>query len=151
MSDQIELLEGLTPEQVNITTTGAGRTSCGHGGEASTGPFIEGMFADVPCILREGHNYSYRYPCTNTDTARYADESSLPDTILEVCEDGSRFRPREWVMAHMTCQSAATVLNTHIRDVAVASGESWTTDILVKHSELGSARHWNGEDGRASK
>jgi hypothetical protein len=51
-------------------------------------------------------------------------------------------------MGHMTCQHAAAVLNTHIRQVAVASGESWTEDIVVKHSELGSSRHWNEEDAR---
>lgn len=144
--DQVEIFEGLTPEQVNYQYNRSRANLLWSRREGFNRAIIEGMFADVPCILREGHNYGHRYAYTNAQTAKYADEDSLADVIVEVCEGVDGFRPREWVMSHMTCQRAASILNAHIREVAIASGDAWTEDIVVKHSELGSSRHWNEED-----
>jgi glycosyltransferase involved in cell wall biosynthesis len=144
--DQVEIVEGLTPEQVNVQYNRARANILWSRREGCNRAIIEGMFADVPCIVREGFNYGYHYEYTNPQTAVYATERSLPDTLLEVCSGTGQFRPREWVANRMTCQHAAGILNAHIRRVAEAAGEAWTNDIAVKHSELGSSRHWNPDD-----
>jgi hypothetical protein len=97
---------------------------------------IEGMFADVPCIVREGFNYGFRYPYINEHTGLFATEAGLPDAILSIIDRPKPMRPREWVMAHMSCEQATDILGACIRQHADSLGERWTENLAVHFSSL---------------
>jgi glycosyltransferase involved in cell wall biosynthesis len=146
--DQIELLEWLTPEQVNHYLNRSKVNVIWSRREGVNRVIIEGMCANVPCILREGFNYGYRYPYVNPETGRFANEATLADTILELIETYQRQRPREWVMEHMTCQKGTEIIEAAVREVALGRGESWTSGPVVRVCELNANRYWNEDDRR---
>jgi hypothetical protein len=104
------------------------------------------MLADVPSILRAGFNFGQHYPYINPQTGCFADERSLPDKLLYLTEHYTEFHPRSWILQHMTPQVATTILNDSIKRVALAHGESWTTDIVVRTKQLERASYWNPAD-----
>ena len=66
-------------------------------------------------------------------------------------ENYDRFDPRDWVMAHMTCQKSTEILNEAIRTVALDAGERWTCDLVVKTAGLGGLRYWDPDDDPGSR
>jgi len=57
-----------------------------------------------------------------------------------------QYSPREWVLAHMSCQRTTALLNQAIKAKALALGENWTVDIVAKINELGCVRYWDADD-----
>jgi hypothetical protein len=104
------------------------------------------MFAGVPCILRKGINFGFQYPYMNKETGYFADENDLPDVIIRMLNKHQRFRPREWVMANMTCQEATKILNNSLGEVAMKRGERWTEPMVPKVNHLHGMDYWNPED-----
>ncbi len=107
---------------------------------------IEGMFAGTPCIVREGFNYGYHYPYINSQTGLFSTERELPAKLVWMTENHDRFAPRDWVMAHMTCQHATSILNDAVRQASFDCGERWTEDLAVKTSGLNGLKYWLAED-----
>jgi hypothetical protein len=107
---------------------------------------IEGMFAGVPCIVREGFNYGYRYPYINAATGRFSSERDLPDTLLAMIAEHDRYRPREWVMAHMSCERASETIGQDIGVVAHSLGEQWSGHLAVKLNGLENMYYQNPDD-----
>jgi glycosyltransferase involved in cell wall biosynthesis len=146
VSDQIEILEGIPADQVARQLS---RSKCHvvwSRREGSNKAVIEAMLADVPSILRAGFNFGQHYPYINPQTGCFADERSLPDKLLYLTEHYTEFHPRSWILQHMTPQVATTILNDSIKRVALAHGESWTTDIVVRTKQLERASYWNPAD-----
>jgi hypothetical protein len=113
-----------------------------------TWAIIEGMFAGVPCLVREGFNYGYHYPYINPQTGCFAAENQLPDKLLWMTENYRQFTPREWVAANMTCQRATEILSSVIARTAAARGEPWTGGLAVKVNKLHNMDYWEPEDAR---
>jgi glycosyltransferase involved in cell wall biosynthesis len=107
---------------------------------------IEGMFAGVPCILREGFNYGYHYPYINDQTGCFATEAELPATLRRMIDHHREYSPREWVMQNMSCIRAAQILGDVIRKTAEAAGETWTRDLVPKVNRLHDMDYLNEED-----
>jgi hypothetical protein len=144
--DQLEFFEWLQPEEVNYQLNRAKVNVIWSRKEGVNRAIIEGMFAGVPCILREGFNYGYPYPYVNEQTGRFANEETLPDVILELLESSGRFAPRDWVMSNMSCQRATEIIGSAVRDLAVSRGEAWTVDPVVKVCYLSDMRYWDESD-----
>jgi hypothetical protein len=104
------------------------------------------MFAGVPCILREGHNYGYRYPYINSQTGCFASEEELPNKLIGMIHNYQKFSPRDWVLSNMSCQKAIQILTGAIRRTAIAAGENWTQEPTVKVCYLNTMRYWNDGD-----
>jgi glycosyltransferase involved in cell wall biosynthesis len=103
---QLELYEWLSPEEVNAQLNRAKVNVIWSRKEGSNRAIIEGMFAGVPCILREGHNYGYRYPYINSQTGCFASEEELPNKLIGMIHNYQKFSPRDWVLSNMSCQKA---------------------------------------------
>jgi glycosyltransferase involved in cell wall biosynthesis len=144
--DQVELFEWLSPEEVNVHLNRAKVNVIWSRREGVNRVIIEGMFANVPCILREGFNYGYAYPYVNEATGRFANDDTLPDVILELLGSYEQYSPREWVMANMSCQKATDILAAAVREVALGAGENWTTEPAVKVCYLNNMRYWDDAD-----
>jgi len=146
VEDQVEMYERLKPEAVNGYLNRAKVNIIWSRREGVNRTIIEGMFCDVPCIVREGFNYGFHYPHINSQTGCYSSERALPDRLVWMTENYLSFSPREWVMANMTCQRATDVLAEAIRQHAVAAGENWTRGLAVKVCYLNAMRYWDEAD-----
>ena len=143
---QIEMYERLSPEEVNVQFNRARVNIIWSRKEGVNRAIIEGMFAGVPCILRQGFNYGHRYDYVNPLTGCFATEETLPEKLLWMTENYGRFATRDWVMQHMSCQRSAKTLGDSIRQTVCATGEDWTEDLAVKVSYLDKMRYWNDSD-----
>jgi len=146
--DQLEFLEWLPPEEVNYHLNRAKVNVIWSRREGVNRVIIEGMYANVPCIVREGFNYGYSYPYVNRDTGRFATDETLADSLLDLVETHGRYAPRDWVMSHMTCQRGTDIMEQTVRDVALARGESWRRGPVVRVCHLNTNRYWDEEDRR---
>jgi glycosyltransferase involved in cell wall biosynthesis len=148
ISDLVEFYEWLGPEQVNVLLNRAKVNVLWSRREGSPRSIIEGMFADVPCIVRQGFNFGHRYHYINHQTGQFSSEVGLADAILGVIEGSKNYSPREWVMEHMSCQRTTARLNEAIRAKALELNEFWTRDLVIKTNELNRLHYWSSEDER---
>lgn len=144
--DQLEFYERQNRAAVNRLYNRARVNLLWSRREGVNRSIIEGMFAGTPCILREGFNYGFWYPHINAATGTYATEASLADTLVDVIDRHAEYSPRDWVLDHMSCQRTTALLNDTIRATALARGESWSQDIVVKTSDLDGLLYWHPED-----
>src|SRR5205085_1837301 len=93
--DLIEFRESVTPPEVNRYLNRAKATVLWSRREGSNRSIVEAMFADVPCILRRGHNFGYHYPYINSQTGRFASEAALPIVLEDIFRGRSIFSPRQ--------------------------------------------------------
>lgn len=129
---QIELIEKIPQQQINYYLNCSKVNILWSRKEGVNKTSVEGMFAGVPCILRKGFNYGFKYPYINRNTGMFSSESALSDTILKMRDSYRTFSPRHWVMENMSCQKATNILNNAIKEVAIKQGEDWNTDIVTK-------------------
>ncbi len=146
--DQLEIHESVGQAEVNLLFNRARVNVLWSRREGVNRTIVEGMFAGVPCILRDGFNYGYKYPLINEQTGTFATEDGLPDTLLRMVDQHARYSPREWVMEHMSCFQTTKRLNSVIKETALARGEAWTTDIVVKINTLDRVNYWDPNDER---
>jgi glycosyltransferase involved in cell wall biosynthesis len=144
--DQLQFFENLTPEEVNVKLNQAKVNVIWSRKEGVNRAIVEGMLANVPCVVREGFNYGYRYPYVNDLTGRFASEASLPNTLVQLVDSYETFAPREWVMEYMSCQKATEIAGATVRRVALDAGEAWTTEPVVKVGHLNGMRYWDDAD-----
>lgn len=147
VADTLEILEHLTPQEVSQNVSRSKVNVLWSRREGSNRAIIEAMLTDVPVILRAAHNYGQPYAFINPSTGRFADESSLPDVLLDVIERFQEFAPRQWILENMTPQIATRVINERIKAVASDRGERWTEDLVMKTVQLNGMHYWNAEDG----
>jgi glycosyltransferase involved in cell wall biosynthesis len=146
VADQIEIQENLSTDQVTRHLSRSKVHVLWSRREGFNRAIIEAMLTGVPGILRAGHNYGQHYPYINPQTGSFADESSLPDVLLHMTKHHVEYDPRGWVMANMTPQIATERLNESIKRVALARGETWLSDMVVRTVQLKQAPYWNPED-----
>ena len=146
VADQIEIQENLEIEQVTAALSRSKVHVLWSRRDGFNRAIIEAMLAGVPGVLRSGHNYGQHYPYINARTGQFADERTLPEVLLHMSERYAEYDPRAWVMENMTPQIATDRLNAAIKRVALARGEAWSTDIVVRTVQLKRAPYWDPDD-----
>jgi glycosyltransferase involved in cell wall biosynthesis len=146
VDDQLELHEGLTPEQVNQQFARAHVNLVWSRREGVNRAIIEGLLADVPGILRRGFNYGYAYPFINEGTGCFADEHDLPDQLLALRERAPSLHPRDWVLEHWSVEKAVSLLDETLRRWSLDHGEVWTTGVVKKATYLNNQSYWDPAD-----
>ena len=96
--------------------------------------------------MRSGLTFGFRYPYINEQTGRFVDEPDLAQAILEMIAHRDEYAPRQWVLEHMTCQSATAAVEAAVREAALGMGESWTSGLVVKTSTLDTQKYWEPAD-----
>jgi glycosyltransferase involved in cell wall biosynthesis len=144
--DQLELHEWLKPDEVNHHYNRAKVNLVWSRMEGVNRAIIEGMFANVPCILREGFNYGHQYAYVRPETGCYASDLELPQTLLRMVREYQRFSPREWLLGNWSCEHSARVLSQDMRRAALSLGENWTRDLAPQVSSLHAMRYWHADD-----
>ncbi|WP_179959370.1 glycosyltransferase [Marinobacter changyiensis] len=105
--------------------------------EGNNRAIIEGMFCDVPVIVRAGHNYGEHYFYINDETGRFATEAELPDTIMAMLDQAERFEPRAFVGEWLSCERATEVL----AGVIAEHDPNWQGELAIKVNELDGMRY----------
>jgi glycosyltransferase involved in cell wall biosynthesis len=146
VDDQLEVYEWISQEQINILLNRSKVNVIWSRREGVNRAIIEGMFAGVPCIVREGFNYGYSYPYINSSTGCFSSEQELPEKLLWMIENYRQFTPREWVMDHLSCQKATEILNNLIKVKALEAGETWSGGPVVKINGLHGMSYWDERD-----
>ena len=144
--DQLEMYEGITPEEVNLLLNRSKVHVLWSRKEGVNRAIIEAMFAGTPSVVRSGFNFGHPYAHINAETGAFATEDTLPEVLLRLIDANDRLSPRQWVMSHMSPQRSTTTLNDVVRTRALADGECWTTDLVVKTSLVNRMKYWNPED-----
>jgi glycosyltransferase involved in cell wall biosynthesis len=148
VQDQVTIFEWLSLDDVNEQLNRSRINMLWSRKEGFNRAIIEGMFAGIPCIMREGFNYGYKYPYINKATGRFATEETLPAVISAMLDSYDQFSPRDWVMANMSCDVSTATLGASIRRHALSRGEKWTSDLKVHVSTLNSLRYWDEASDR---
>jgi glycosyltransferase involved in cell wall biosynthesis len=151
IQDQLELYESIPAEEVNYHLNRAKVNVIWSRREGVNRAVIEGLFAGVPCILREGFNYGHHYAYVNDLTGCYSNDRELPSKLLSMVNDYQRFqrfRPRDWVSEHMSPQKGCEILAEAIRQVALRHGEKWTKTLAIKVNGLKGMQYWDVDDQR---
>jgi glycosyltransferase involved in cell wall biosynthesis len=146
IEDQLEVYEQLAPEEVNRQLNRAKVNLLWSRREGFNRAIIEGMCAGVPCILRAKHNYAHHYAFINPQTGCFSSEAELPQRLLWMINNRDSFSPREWVLANMSCLKATECLEEAIKQVAAATGQTWTRGLAMKVSYLNAMRYWDEKD-----
>lgn len=141
VADCLEVFENLTQPEVNRLLNRARVNVLWSRREGVNRAIIEGMFANLPCIVREGFNYGYRYEYINPSTGAFASERDFAEVALRLLESADTLRPREWTMQHMSCQRSTAILRATV-DGSVDTGE----DLAVKVNGLHGMHYWNEAD-----
>jgi glycosyltransferase involved in cell wall biosynthesis len=148
VADQLELQEWVPYEQVNEQINRARVNVLWSRREGVNRAIIEGMFAGVPCIVREGFNYGCPYPYINPQTGCFASEKTLPETLLRMIDQHEQFTPRDWVSAHMSCERSTQILADVIGRTAAERGEPWTGNLAVKVNKLHGMEYWDPQKAK---
>ncbi len=146
LQSNVELREGLTPEDVNLALNTAKVNLLWSRREGVNRAVIEGLLAGIPCVIRQGFNFGYRYPFVNSRTGCFVTEQDLPRKLLWMRDNYQVFAPRTWVLEHMSCQQAAAVITSKLHEIAMQAGETWTTELVVKVNYLNRMSYWNPVD-----
>jgi glycosyltransferase involved in cell wall biosynthesis len=146
VDDQLEIHDSARYEDVNALVNRAKVNVLWSRKEGFNRAIIEGMFANIPVLMRRGFNYGYHYPYINDQTGCFASESELPKKLSWMIENYRSFSPREWAMQNMSCQRATQLMENVIRDVSERNGEHWTKGLVVKVNHLSSMHYWEPSD-----
>lgn len=146
VEDLVEFHERVAPARVNELLNRSKVNLMWSRREGSPRAIIEGMAAGVPCIIRTGFNYGYRYPYINQETGCFATEHELPTALAHMLERHSTFSPRSAVIPRMTPEASTRRLNDAIRTTALSNGETWTTDITVRVGTVDGLGYRDAED-----
>jgi glycosyltransferase involved in cell wall biosynthesis len=147
IAELIEAREGIDYEAMNDHVTSAKVGVLWSRREGVNRAVIECLFAGVPCLLREGFNYGFRYPFLNDETGcRVATESQLPDVLWDMVQNHAAFTPRDWVLKHMSCQAGAEALSRVIGEYAAKRGEAWSGGVVPKVTRVHGQEYWDPAD-----
>ncbi len=119
--DQIQTHERISQDEVTALLWRSKIHVLWSRRECANRAIVEAMLADVPVIVRDGMTFGFRYPYINEQTGRFVHEDGLADAMLEMIQTRNAYRPRDWVLANMTCEQATTAVETRLRDAALAA------------------------------
>lgn len=144
--DQITIFENINAEKVNELLNKSKINLLWSRREGVNRAIIEGMAANVPCVVRAGFNYGHNYHYINEKTGQFADEQSLPLVLMEMLDNLARFSPRAYVVDKMTPEVSTQTINKKLKEVSNRQGQNWTQDIVVRESTLGGLTYKDSND-----
>jgi glycosyltransferase involved in cell wall biosynthesis len=104
--------------------------------EGNNRAIIEGMFCDIPVVLREGHNYGEHYDFINEKTGDFANEETLPFTLEKLIKNLNSLSPREYVLNQRNAIQATRIIEESIAEIEGASNGEWHNRLAVKTNDL---------------
>lgn len=98
--------------------------------EGSCVVVVESMFAGTPVGLLENAEIGSK-AFINEHTGRLLRERYLAEDLTDFIQNASRYDPRPWAEANLSCQRSTAILNDKLKEHALANGQEWTQDIAL--------------------
>ena len=136
LTDIVSFYEWLPPDEVSNLLQRSKVNLLWSRFEGLNRSIIEGMFCNVPCILREGFNYGDKYPYINAKTGRFSSESNLAWNLEDMIKNYREFSPRDYVINNHTCIKATQILTEKINSIEGKLGNDLLCDVAVKINAL---------------
>jgi glycosyltransferase involved in cell wall biosynthesis len=138
--EQIELHEWLSQEEIALLYQRSKLNLLLSKREGFNRSIIEGFHCDIPCLLREGFNFGYKYDYMNNQTGGYYKDNYLADIINSTISNIDSYKPQQWLYDNgMTAQAATLIMEEEIY------GKISNT-IVSKVSGLDGMTYWNNSD-----
>ncbi len=131
LGSQIEILEDLTPEEVNCVFNQSKVNVLLSSQEGGNRALFEGFFAGIPGLAFRNH-IGVRTEHFRPETGRLIERSYLAQELLFFREHWREFNPRPWALANISPEISTQRLNAFLRERSVIRGERWTADLLMK-------------------
>jgi hypothetical protein len=144
--EQIEFHESLTQEEVNHHLNRSKINILWSRFEGFNRSIIEGMYANVPCILRKDFNYGHMYSYINDSTGTFADDNNLEEKILYIIDNLGQYSPRKWAIENMNIEHTISLLEGVIKKYSQINNEPWTEGLIPKINSLHGNYYWNESD-----
>ena len=101
---------------------------------------IEGMYCNVPCLIRKNFNFGHKYDYINERTGGYFVDAQLDVAIEKALDNLDKFESKNWVTNNgMTAKNASLVLEKEI--FGTSEGK-----IATKTSGLNGMEYWDAND-----
>lgn len=146
VDDLISFHEWLPPDEVSQLLQRSKVNLLWSRFEGLNRAIIEGMFCNVPCILREGFNYGDKYPYINEKTGLFSSESDLADNLKYMIENHENYSPREYVLSNHTCIKATEILKEKINEVEITAEMTATKSLSVKINALHGMAYFESDE-----
>ncbi len=105
---------------------------------------MESLLLGTPAIVYDRHLGGAREKI-NPETGLLASLKGLPYAIRDALDHGDRFTPRQWALVNTGCIVSTRILNDCLRQISIADGGIWRTDIVEK-SNSPNLRYSNPSD-----
>tara|TARA_R110001583_G_scaffold181353_1_gene338562 strand:- start:4135 stop:5475 length:1341 start_codon:yes stop_codon:yes gene_type:complete len=145
LTDIVSFYEWLPPEEVSQLLQRSKVNLLWSRFEGLNRSIIEGMFCNVPCILREGFNYGDKYPYINSETGRFSSESRLALNLEDMIKNYRNYSPRNYVLSHHTCIKATQILTDKINEIVSGTDDELISDVAVKINALHGMDYYHPE------
>jgi glycosyltransferase involved in cell wall biosynthesis len=129
VADRLTILESIPYAEVMKITASSRVSILLSLKEGSNRALSESIACDVPVVLLDSHVGGIRKNVV-PETGMIVSESKLASALEDIISGRRKFEPRKWLLAHSCSPVSGAALNTAVRDVAIASGEEWTQDIV---------------------
>ncbi len=140
VEDLIEIYEWISQEKISQLYQQSRLNLLLSKREGFNRSVIEGLYCDVPCLIRDGFNFGDKYDYINHRTGGYFVDEKLDMAIEDALENIDQFKPVQWIKDNgMTAKNAALVLEEKIYGTAKGL-------LAVKTSGLDGMEYWNSED-----
>lgn len=143
IQDQLVFFEKIPPKKVSELFRSSKLNILWSRFEGNNRSIIEGMFCDVPVLIRKGHNFGEEYSYINPRTGMFVEERKLGQTILEALSNRRNFHPRSFVMKNMSFQNATRILADKISEY---DDNLNTSRLAYKTNELDGMKYYDPAD-----
>ena len=129
--DRFEIHENVTDQQLHNNFVRARISLILSRREGSCVAVVESMFANTPVGLYEDAEVGSKV-FVNDQTGRLLQHHHLAAQLKDFVECSAKYEPRRWVMENqVSCLGSSEILNQHLRQHALNSGQEWTEDIAI--------------------
>jgi glycosyltransferase involved in cell wall biosynthesis len=140
--EQVTILEDLTPAQVALYYNRSKLNLLLSKREGFNRSLIEGLYCNIPCFIRDGFNFDYKYPYISEKSGGYYTDTSLASDLSGWLDSYGSFRAKELVAAiNMQADEAAKILS---RAIFKEDGDC----LVSKTSGLHGMEYWTEEEER---
>ncbi len=146
VESQISIFEWLKPEEVAALYNESKICILWSRFEGPNRAVIEAMLCDIPIIMRKGFNYGHHYAFIRENSGKFADEQTLPETIVEMLENLAKFEPRKVALETRNCERATQIIEKRMSALEQAVGRNWTTGLAVKINDLHGMSYFDPDD-----
>ncbi len=133
VDDLVDFFERIPPKQVGEILRKSKTGILLSKDEGANRGIYECFFSGVPIILTS-ENRGVNRDHVNGMVGLIASDTELPNVIVKMVNEYQSFSPREWALKNTGYVNSTRKLNTYLKELSLAAGEEWTSDIFTKHN-----------------